>query len=319
METRNWSNLPDALSLQEDFSSLFFDKKELSLKQKQEVLKTFVLSLHSEASGICDAVNYKDHRLLPDVADTQKILYKSVDAYRYVLAILNLWGVSPEDFAGALSQKDEYLHFRHNLSHRVWSGEPIVLFDLDDVIAEFRESFCEFVTKHSGVQISPESSEYYNISKFKEHNLDNEFYFRTFIESHGFLNLRINPFYARFMANLRDAGFWVQVLTARPEKDLTCFYDTYSWLYRNDIPADGVAFATEKFSWAASQKFYTKAKMFAVDDSPKHAAEYAKHGVSVILPEKPYNREVYRVNNIHPVPEGVDPYKFKKSFIESYL
>lgn len=319
MEKRNWSNLPEALSLQEDFSSLFFQKKDLTLKQKQEILKTFVLSLHSEASGICDAVNYKDHRLLPDVADTQKILYKSVDAYRYVLAILNLWEVSPADFAGALEQKDEYLHFRYNLSKKSWSGEPIVLFDLDDVIAEFRESFCEFVTKHSGVQISPESSEYYNISKFKEHNLDNEFYFRTFIESHGFLNLRINPFYARFMASLRDAGFWIQVLTARPEKDLTCFYDTYSWLYRNDIPADGVAFATEKFSWAASQKFYTKAKMFAVDDSPKHAAEYAKHGVSVILPEKPYNREVYRVNNIHPIPEGVDPYKFKKSFIESYL
>lgn len=315
----DWANLPEALLRQEDFSSLFFDKSALDLKQKQEILKTFVLSLHSEATGVCEAINYKDHRRLPDSVDTQQILYKSADAYRYILAILNLWGLSANEFSSALSQKDDYLHYRHDLSKKNWQGEPIVLFDLDDVLAEFRVEFCDFVTKDSGVVISPDSNEYYNVSKFKQHNLSNEHYFKTFINSHGFLRLKPNKFYVDFLHKLKELGFWIQILTARPEKDLTCFYDTYSWLHRHGIPADGVAFAPEKFVWAASQNFYSKVEFFAVDDSPKHAAEYVKHGVSVIVPQKPYNNEVARLNRVCYIPEGIDPYKFTKSFIESFL
>lgn len=315
----DWSNLPDAFLRQEEFSSLFFQKKNLTLNQKQEILKTFVLSLHSEATGICEAINYKDHRLLPDSVDKQQILYKSVDAYRYVLAILNLWELSPEEFSNALRQKDDYLHYRHEISNKAWCNQPVVLFDLDDVLAEFRVEFCDFVTKDSGVLISPDSNEYYNISKFKEHGLSNEYYFKSFVNGHGFLRLKPNNVYVDFLNKLKEMGFWIQILTARPEKDLTCFYDTYSWLHRHGIPADGVAFAPEKFVWAASQTFYSKVNFFAVDDSPKHAAEYVKHGVSVVVPQKPYNSEVANLTNVKYIPDGIDPHKFCKTFIESYL
>lgn len=303
----DWSHLDAALRQQEKFSDLFFEAEKLSPKEKEEMLKTFVLSMHAELTGIVDAVNYKDHRRLTNPVDIQKILYKSVDTYRYVLAILNLWGISGSTFSTALQQKDAFLHYRHRLSHKKWSGQPVALFDMDDVLAEFRKSFCAYATHQSGHFIDPESDEYYNTREFKRLGLNGDVYFKNFIDSHGFLLLERNEKYCKFLKDLQERGYWIQIVTARSETNLTAFYDTYSWLSTHGIDADGVAFTPEKFVWLSEQKYYSNGKYFAVDDSAKHAAEYAKHGVNVVVPEKPYNKEVKGLNNVWYVDREVDP------------
>lgn len=303
----SWHNLREALRGQRKFSDLFFQTDTLSSSTKEELLKTFVLSLHAEASGIVEAVNYKDHRRQVNPVDRQKILYKAVDAYRYVLAILNLWDIDADDFAAALQQKDDFLHYRHALKDKVWSGQPVVLFDLDDVLAEFRSSFCKFVTDDSGVFVDPNSNEYYNASVMKQNDLSNEHYFRSFIDRHGFLGLDLNEKYGSLLRRLKEKGFWIQILTSRPASNMTVFYDTYSWLARHDIPADGVAFSQEKFAWVVDQPFYSKGRIIAVDDSPKHSAEYVKHGVPAVVPKKPYNGEVSGLLGVVYVDDDKDP------------
>jgi hypothetical protein len=310
----DWTDLHKALQRQNDFSSLFFDSNKLSVRQKQEMLKTLVLSLHSEATGICDAIDYKEHRSTESPVDPQKILYKSVDAYRYILAILNLWGITSSKFETALIQKDDFLHYRHKLSAKKWVGQPVVLFDMDDVIAEFRKSFCRYVTEQSGHFISTESSEYYNVTEFKKYGLNDEQYFKNFVDNHGFLSLERNEKYFSFMKRLQEMGFWIQIVTARQSSNLTCFYDTYSWLSRHAVEVDGVAFTSEKFVWSSEQEFYSSGKYFAVDDSAKHAVEYAKHGVKVLVPEKSYNKEVIGQNNISYVGNNEDPIDYIPQF-----
>lgn len=287
-----WKDLDAALSTQKTFSDYFYDPSSLSDEQKLEEFKTLSLALHSEISEMCSAVNYKEHRREARDADLQKILYKSADAYRYILAIANLWGITPDKFADALEQKDHYLHYRHQLRDKKWSGEPIVLFDVDDVLAEFRVEFCKFVTEQTGIFMDPESTEYYNTVKFKEHGLNSEFFFKKFIDDHGFLRLGLNKKYYDFLMALKIKGYWVQIITARAADNLTCFYDTYAWLHLNSVPADDVVFTPEKFAWLAGQDFYKTAKVFAVDDSAKHSTEYAKHGVACVVPQKSYNFEV---------------------------
>lgn len=303
----DWKRLEAALQAQRAFSDKFFDPATLTLEQKQEVLKTFVLSLHSEATGIAEGINYKDHRTGHPV-DIQKILYESVDAYRYVLAICNLWGIDADTFSAALSQKDDFLHFRNMLEgRRMTPGQSVVLFDMDDVLAQFRVAFCSYATQLTGHFIDPECPEYYNLNTFRRHGIDNEEVFRSFIDSHGFLSLQPDDKYMGFLRRLKAAGHWIQIVTARPAEDLTIYYDTYSWLARNGVDVDGVTFTPEKFRWLAEQKFYGKHPVFAVDDSAKHAAEYAKHGVAVVVPEKAYNREVAGLPRISYVPVGDDP------------
>lgn len=309
----DWSNLHDALLRQGSFSSKFFDLNTLTSSQKEEMLKTFVLALHAEATGIVEGVNYKDHRLTTKPIDTQKILYETVDVYRYVLAILNLWGISASTFSSALSQKDDFLDYRHRLSQKKWSGQPVVLFDMDDVLAEFRQSFCGWVTQTTGHFLDPQSKEYYNTDVLKKAGLNNETLFKGFIDSHGFLLLDRNDRYVKLLQYLKDRGFWIQIVTARPESNLTAFYDTYSWLYRHGIEADGIAFTPEKFVFLTDQPYYSTGKYFAVDDSAKHAAEYAKHGVKVLVPQKSYNTEVALLENVYYVPNVRDPIDYVKT------
>ena len=104
-----WNTTSSAAALQKRFSDLFFDPKDMTSEQKQEMMKTFVLSLHWEISDLASSINYKDHRLTEKPVDHESILFKTVDAYRYLLAILNLWEIPGEEFTRALSQKDHFL------------------------------------------------------------------------------------------------------------------------------------------------------------------------------------------------------------------
>ena len=123
--------------------------------------------------------------------------------------------------------------------------------------------------------------------------------FREFISSGGFRGLKSDSKIVTLMEMLRDNGYWVHLLTARPGENSRVLYDTYSWLASNDVPHDAVDFSGEKFRWVADQKFFNESRLVcAIDDSPKHCAEYAKHGVKVIAPVKSYNKEVHSTDGV---------------------
>ena len=76
----DWNNTTSAAALQKKFSDLFFDPENMTSEQKQEMMKTFVLSLHGEISDMASAINYKDHRLKDKPVNHEAILFKTVDA-----------------------------------------------------------------------------------------------------------------------------------------------------------------------------------------------------------------------------------------------
>ena len=290
----SFETLVNALNTQREFSDLFFDPSKLTEKEKEEITKTFVLSLHTAASDLVSAVNYKDHRQTQHDIDHAKIIYKSVDVFRYMLATLNLWGIKPEDFVEACEVKDNFLHMRHDheTSKRA-DGQKVVIFDCDDVIAGFRETFNKWLEEEKGVNIDPDSKEYYNTVGVQDAGFEPEAVFREFISDDGFRNLTVDKKVVEVMSTLRAKGYWIQILTARPSDNLRCYYDTYWWLKKMNIPFDAIGFSGEKFRWLADQDYYNDgAVVCAIDDSPKHAAELAKHGVRVVVPALPYNAEV---------------------------
>ena len=160
-DNKNIQLLKTMFERQDEFSSLFFDKAEMTEHQKEEMTKSFALALHAEATGLATSVNFKDHRLVKHDIDKNKILYKSVDAFRYLLATLNLWEFNTSDFVGAFWDKDLYLHTRHRMEKNKWNGQPVILVDLDDVLNEFRECFTDWLNEERGIFVSPDSTEYY--------------------------------------------------------------------------------------------------------------------------------------------------------------
>ena len=67
----------------------------------------------------------------------------------------------------------------------------------------------------------------------------------------------------------------------------------------HNIPFDDLSFSNEKFRWCAQSKYYdSNAISFALDDSPKHAMDYTKHGIDCYVPKKSYNVETWSSDGV---------------------
>lgn len=295
----SFETISEALARQRAYSDHFFDTGSLSEREREEITKTFALSLHAEVSEIASAINFKDHRRTVLPVDRNKLLYKSVDAFRYILAVLNLWDIDAQTFIEACEDKDLFLHRRHAEGEVPWDGRPVVIFDVDDVIAEFRSGFFSYLFNKWGIRADLNDRQYYSTAELQAVGLDSDTAFSSFISDGGFRSLEVCREAVDAMDQCRQEGYWVQLLTARPAANLKCFYDTHHWLHQMAIPYDRLAFSPEKYLWLTGQEFFAAGKVACViDDSSKHSAEFAKHGVRAIVPIKPYNEDVQGIQGI---------------------
>lgn len=289
--------LDNAFEAQKNFSNKFFDASELSESEKEEKTKEFALALHSEVSSLIQGINFKGHTQKHDVSKS-KIVYEGIDVFRYLLAIMNLWEVSPDEFMSHFWSKDNFLKMRHDHDQNVWSGQPVVIVDIDDVIAEFRKSFVSWLSE-IGVNVDEQSPEYFFTEAFKHLGISSSTVFDEFISKRRLLDLKKNVKMINTVNELYRTGFWVHLLTARPEENMTCRYDTYSWLKQSGVKFHKVSFSPEKFLWLSKTEYQTSGKVVcAIDDSEKHALEYAKHHIKVFCPTKSYNQGCVGVENI---------------------
>ena len=296
MPNRSLSGL---LKTQRDFSDLFFDAETLSEEELIERHKVFTLALHSEVASLADAVHYKDHRPFKQGTQRQKILYESVDLFRYCLAVLNLWDFTAEEFEDAFDSRDAFLWDRETRGLQKWNGAPIVIFDVDDVIAQFRRGFFDWIEARFDVKFDLEAPNYYVREPIGD--MSSEEVYEQFIREGGIRNLPVNQKIVETMGRLRASGVWIHLLTARPSDNLKCLYDTYYWLSELAIPYDSITLASEKYRWLMDKEFFKQGKVVcAVDDSPKHALEFAKHGIKVFVPKRGYNSDVWEDDNITP-------------------
>ena len=290
-------NTDDFLAIQRDFSELFFDAAAMSEEELIARHQVFSLALHSEVSELASAVHYKDHRPTQSETQRQKILYETVDIMRYCLAVLNLWDFTAEDYEDAFDSRDAFLWDRETRGLQNWSGQPVIVVDVDDVLAQFRLGFFGWIKENFGIDIDVENPYYYNQTPVGD--LSDEEAYMEFIKAGGIRSLPINDKIVESLNNLREQGYWIHLLTARPAENLKCLYDTCLWLSLNKVPYDSIAFSAEKYRWLLDKDFFKQGKMVcAVDDSPKHAAEYAQQGLNVFVPRRSYNSDVWDMKNV---------------------
>ena len=267
--------------------------------EKENITQNLALSAHAEISSLIEAVNYRKHHIRVGEVNKNKILFESVDIIRYIMAIMNIWDIDPNDFEDAFCKKDDYLWMIQKLNEKKWNGGPVAIIDMDDVIAEFRQTFAYWLEEKYKISIDVGSDEYYFISELSTLDVNPEKVFENFMLDGGFEKLPTVQWAKEFLTLLRKKGYWIQLLTARPKEKLNCLYDTFSWLKINDIPFDRIDFSTEKFRWCAKSEYYDSGAIkFAIDDSPKHAIDYSKHGIKCYVPEKNYNKKVWNRKNI---------------------
>ena len=274
---------------------------QLSQALKEKITQENVLCAHAELSALVNATNYKNHHSHSEpIANRATVLYETVDVIRYMMATLNTWGITSKEFERAFEKKDVYLNKHYELQQKKWEGQPVAIIDIDDVLANFREGFSNWLDKKFGVRADVDSKEYYFITALSKINLNSEHVFKMFLDDEGFANLTVDTDNLEILWQLKHKGYWIHLLTARPEEELQCLYDTYFWICQQNIPCDAISFSPEKFRWCAKSKYYDAGAIkFAIDDAPKHAEDYAKHGIKCLVPLKSYNDHLDNANIFH--------------------
>ena len=90
--------LKTLFEMQKDFQDNHVDLKG----DIEERTQKLALCAHSELSSMMEAVNYKMHHKYRDIvmnAAKDKVMYEAVDVVRYMIAIMNNWQITPEQFA----------------------------------------------------------------------------------------------------------------------------------------------------------------------------------------------------------------------------
>ena len=291
-------NFKDILLKHKEFTKDYYNVEKLSGKQKEELLKTLCLALHHEVSQIVTATNFKVFDKSVYEANKNEIVYNSVDSFRYILAILGLYNIKPEEFISAYNEKDLYLKKRKLLKEHI-PGTPVAVIDIDDVICSFRSYFNDWLYKTYNIRINKDSTSYYSSKEVKDYGMSPEGVFEVFMQNNELLNIPLIENTVNLINELKEKGFYIQLLTSRPDNNLKCKYQTYMWLNNNNVCYDNLSFAYEKYIWVSKQDYYTSGDVkFAIDDSPKHAMEYATHDVKVLMPDFPYNKNARHENII---------------------
>ena len=289
-------NIKNMLSRQGNYNNqVIGHHSELTDEKIAHHTQQLALCAHSEISALVGATQYKHHHdYYEPKADRLTVLYETVDVVRYMMAILNIWGIQASEFEEAFNSKDVYLNYHKKMHEKQWDGkQPVIIVDIDDVLADFRTGFANWLETKMGIPVDVNTKEYYFITALSKSKHNSEAVFQMFLDQGGFSQIGIIQNNLKIIKVLKAMGCWIHLLTARPEEELQCLYDTYGWLNKYDIPADRISFSTEKFRWCAKSDYYDAGKiMFAIDDAPKHATEYAKHGMTCFVPQRPYNKHL---------------------------
>jgi hypothetical protein len=290
------NTLKDFFVKQHIFSKKFYNSEILSEKEKEELLKTLSLAMHNEISEILSSTNFKVFDKTDYSVDKNKLLYNSVDVFRYMIAIMNLYNITDHEFTSAFDERDKHLDIINEIKSPN-RNQKVVVVDIDDVLCTFRSHFNNYLYKKYDIFVDPENTSYYSSKEVKSVGLSPERVFETFIEEDGFLDIPVVPEMVDLLHDMKRQGVYVQLLTSRPEHNLKCKYQTFVWLENNNIPFDNINFAAEKYIWLAKKDFYINNNLLsAIDDSPKHAMEYATHGIKVLVPRMPYNKNLDHAN-----------------------
>ena len=101
--------------IQQRFQHHFYLPKKLSMQQKVDLSKEYLLSAHNEISEVLGTLPWKTHRKYEkkevNYAELKKEL---VDVIKFLINIMYIWNISAEDFMDAFYAKSIEVEKRYS-------------------------------------------------------------------------------------------------------------------------------------------------------------------------------------------------------------
>jgi len=287
---------------QKDFNKIV-NGEPITLKEKEVLTKEFILHLNTEVIEILENINWKMHREETynqyNPVKVSNIKEECIDCWKYLLSIMQFWGMTPEDFIEEFNKKSDVVEIRYKQEKqlKLIEDKNVIAIDLDGCIAAYPKSYYDFIFKRTGKRIKDDGS--YNVygnvaavlgekrAKLLKHEYRESGQKR-------FISCINDP--AKLTAKLKKLGFKIIILSARPYKEYSRIAgDTMFWLKRNNIKFDALFFDENKDD-KIIQKF--PKLNFMIEDDGNNALKIAQKGYKVFLVNKLYNQGVSHENII---------------------
>lgn len=227
--------------------------------------------MHSEIDEITRCADWKLHAA-GSMAPRSHIVEECVDVWKFVLNLLVLHGIEPDEFRTAFEEKSFVVERRVELERLkarcAASPTPMLICDIDGVLCNRDEELLAFAEMR-GLS-DPNHEEIDSVSEWKQAHgqARYEALKRNFYLDGGFL--RASPMLRSIQALRKAAairGVPILLLTSRDVKRYPHLeFETHEWLRRANVPHDAVCFATEKeraITWVDPRSV-------AVDDEKEH-------------------------------------------------
>lgn len=282
-----------------------FVKSDLTQEEKEIWTKDYCLWLSSEIHELLGEINYKGHRKYHSLITPSNLIEEWIDIFKYWLSIGLIWGWDVDEFIDEYYRKSSVVEqrFQQEIHARIKPSDKIVMLDLDGVLADYPNSFQNFVKDKTGIWIELQGYDLFYeygevIGRDKIRELKHEYR-----ETGQKLNIPLCDGAVELCNGLHDKKYRIIFLTSRPIKQYSrIFADTLAWLDKNGLKKTGdVVIFDEEKDYKVLKEF-PKLK-FMVEDNPKFAMNIAKLGYKVYLIDKKYNQNcehenVIRINHL---------------------
>lgn len=316
-------NMPKIWKHQKEFNRKLVDMEEVlnqavatgDFTEFRKWNNFYTLALFREVGEVLDTVDWKIHRKENKPVIKSNTLEELVDCLKYWMCLCQLHGFTPEDVEYGYYQKSSVVEQRHKQEIResvLESGQPVAGIDIDGILADYPRSFVEFINEFKGTNYRVEDVKDYNIYASLGIPAEEGLHLKDQYRQTGQKRfIPVIPGAKEFLDSLREAGYKVVLLTARPyQKYNRIFSDTMEWLARNELHYDTIIFDKDKEERLVKD-FGAENIAFFVDDVSGNANAIAKLGIPCYLVSRPYNLEsilsggVTRVANLQEVLDHV--------------
>lgn len=265
-------------------SHLGIAPENLTRAERQELAAKMILGLSEEQVALQQQLTrYKRHILREPELVAENVSDKVADIIKYAVCLAQMHGVTPDQLMESFHRKTAVVYDKargERLRNTLARDTKVICVDLDDVVCDLAP-WTAMLKELRGTAPMNERT-LTMLESYKE-----DFYRRG-----EFAHLAPISGAGAALRNLRDQGYTIIIITARPQWQYPRLYaDTLQWFARHSIPHDLILFNKDKAE-AIFQHVRPAWPLFFVEDHARNALGLAAIGVDVLLFDRPHNQHL---------------------------
>jgi len=286
---------------QQLFNQLIWDKKTLGEDEHAVVerLRHLTLGIVEESMEFIRTFEFKVHRRRTKDRYIQNIAHSHeelIDMFKYWLSLADAAEFPIERLEELYFAKSRVVQYRYQEEWQKQVDRPVVLVDIDNVLADYITGICQWARSHADIMDLPLAELDRVVERLKVLQASKTWVTASSVDvpykqwqrvKHHF---RVNggkrdlPVFndARpFLDWCRRNKWLIVLITSRPIVDYpNLFSDTLTWLTNNNLPFDYVWWAMEKGDRLEEAHVAFRSRvLFAVDDDERYVYQYRFKGI----------------------------------------